>query len=103
MPTILRGLFVSTRMERQPEIGEDLRADAVVAHVGSEAELEIGVDGVEAAVLQLVGAQLVEQPDAAALLRQVQHDAALLRRDLLAARGAAARRSRSAASRRRRR
>ena len=67
------------RIERQPEVDEDLRADAVVAQVGGQAELEVRVDGVEPLLLQLVGAQLVQQADAAALLREVeQHAAALL-------------------------
>src|SRR5215210_510552 len=39
---------------RQPEVGEDLVADAVVARVGGEAELEVGLDRVQALLLQLV-------------------------------------------------
>ena len=61
---------------------EDLRPDAVVAQVDRQAELEVGVDRVHPAVLQLVGAELVEQPDPAALLRQVQQHAAALALDL---------------------
>ena len=64
---------------REAEVGEDLRADAVVAQVGREAELEVGLDRVEALLLQLVGAELVEQADAAALLGEVEQDAATLR------------------------
>ena len=61
------------------EVDEDLRADAVVAGVGGQAELEVGVDGVVAGVLQLVGLQLVHQPDAAALVAaHVEHHAAAL-------------------------
>ena len=41
-------------------------------------ELEVGVDGVEALLLQLVGPQLVQQADAAALLREVEQDALAL-------------------------
>ena len=59
----------------QPEVGEDLRADAVLARVGLEAELEVGLDRVETLLLELVGAQLVEQPDPAALLGEVEQDA----------------------------
>ena len=63
----------------RPEVDQDLRADAVVAQVGRQAELQVGVDGVEALLLQLVGAQLVEQADAAPLLGEVeQHALALL-------------------------
>ena len=50
------------------EVGEDLRAVAVVAGVGRQPELEVGVDRVAAVVLQRVGAQLVQQPDPAALV-----------------------------------
>ena len=70
------------RIELEPEVDEDLRADAVVAQVGRQPELEVGVDGVEPAVLQLVGAQLVEQPDPAALLGEVEQHAAALALDL---------------------
>src|SRR5205823_11023611 len=41
-----------------------------------EAELLVGVDRVEPGVLQLVGAQFVDQANAAALLREVEQDAA---------------------------
>ena len=34
---------------RQAQVGEDLAADAVLAQVGREAELEVGLDGVEPA------------------------------------------------------
>ena len=60
---------------REPEVDEDLRADPVVAQVSREAELEVGVDGVEALLLELVGAELVEQSDPPALLAQVQQHA----------------------------
>jgi hypothetical protein len=43
--------------------------------------VEVGLHRVGAGVLQLVGAQLVEQADAAALLQQVQQHAAAFRRD----------------------
>ena len=60
------------------EIDEDLRADAVVAGVGREAEVHVGLDGVHAGVLQLVGADLVHEADAAPLLAHVEDDAAAL-------------------------
>ena len=76
-PARLAGLLVSSRTERDAEVAEDLRADAEVAGVGGQPEVEVGVDGVAAAVLQPVGRQLVHQPDAAALVAaQVDHDAA---------------------------
>ena len=57
-------------------MAEDLRADAVVALVGLEAQPLVGLDGVEALVLQRVGAQLVGEADAAPFLVQVQQHAA---------------------------
>ena len=43
-----------------------------IALVILEAEPEVGVDGVEALVLQRIGAQLVDQADAAPLLAQIE-------------------------------
>ena len=62
----------------QPEVDEDLRADAVVAQVDRQPELEVRVDRVVALVLEVVGAQLVQQPDPAALLGEVEEHAAAL-------------------------
>src|SRR5205807_1090324 len=67
---------------REPEVGEDLVADPVLAGVSREAELEIGLDGVETLILELVGAQLVQQADPAPLLGHVEEDALLRRADL---------------------
>ncbi len=76
----------------QAEVAEDLGADPVVTQVGGEAELEVGLDRVDALLLELVGAQLVEQADAAPLLGEVEQDSPALaldhrerRRKLLAA------------------
>ena len=64
------------------EVDEDLRTDAVVAGVRGQAQLEVGVDGVVAGVLQLIGLQLVQQADAAALVTaHVEHHAAALAGD----------------------
>ena len=61
------------------EVGEDAGCRRVVAGVGGQAEREVGVDGVEAALLQAVRAQLVDEPDAATLVAaHVDDDAALL-------------------------
>ena len=57
---------------RQPEVDENLGADAVVAQVGRQPELKVRLDRVEALLLELVGAQLVEQADAAPLLAEVE-------------------------------
>src|SRR5207244_2320997 len=66
----------------EPEVGENLVSDAVVARIRRKAELEIRLHRVEARLLQLVRAQLVEQPDAPSLLGHVQEDASVLAADL---------------------
>ena len=50
------------------EMAQHDRGGLERALVGLEAELPVGIQGVEALVLQLVGAQLVDQADAAALV-----------------------------------
>lgn len=57
------------------EVVEDLGADAVVAGVHGEAEVEVGLEGVHALFLELVGFEFVEQADAAAFLLHVDDDA----------------------------
>src|SRR5580704_11717667 len=62
-----------------PEIGQDLGSGRVLPRVGGQAEFQVGVHGVGAGVLELVGAELAEQADPPALVAaQVQHDAASL-------------------------
>src|SRR5262249_34235320 len=63
---------------REPEVGGDLGADAVLARIGLEAELDVRLDRVQALLLELVRAQLVEQPDAAPLLGKVEEHACAL-------------------------
>ena len=66
------------------EVLEDLGGGAVVAGVGGQAQVEVGVDGVATAVLQLVGLQLGQQADAAPLVAaEVDHHAASLGDDPL--------------------
>ena len=55
---------------------EDLGGEFEVAAVGGVAELEIGFDGVATVVLELVGAELGHEADAAAFLLFVEEDAA---------------------------
>ena len=62
----------------QTEVGEDLRADAVLSRVGRKPELEVRLDGVEPGLLQLVGQELVEETDPATLLGEVEQDTAAL-------------------------
>ncbi len=62
-----------------PQVAQDLGADAVVALVRPEAELLVRLDRVVALLLELVGPELVDQPDAAALLEEIEdHPPALL-------------------------
>src|SRR5262249_32028480 len=56
------------------EVSQDLAADAVVADVGRKSELLIGGNGVVPLVLQLVGLQLVDEPDPSSLLKKVEKD-----------------------------
>ena len=65
------------------ELLEDLRPDAVVTFVGLVPEVEVGIDGVEALFLELVGAYLLHQTDATALLVEVDDEAAALLLDEL--------------------
>ena len=60
---------------REPEAAQHRRGGGVYPLVGTEAELLVRVDGIESVILQLVGAQLVDQADAAAFLRQVEQHA----------------------------
>src|SRR5438105_4490491 len=58
------------------QIREDLRPDAVVTRIDGKAQTNVGLDGVEPVVLQRIGAELVHQTDAPALLSQVHQHAA---------------------------
>ena len=58
------------------EVAQHLGSDAVVAFVGFEAEGEVGVNGVHALLLQVVGFQLVDQADATPLLTHIEDYAA---------------------------
>ncbi len=58
-----------------PQVNEYLGPDTVLAAVYREAQLDVGVDRVEPAVLQLVGLELVGYTDSPALVTaQVHHD-----------------------------
>ena len=57
------------------EISKDLCTSHVLAKVGSEAKFEIRFYGVIAFVLQGIGADLIDEADAAAFLTQVDEDA----------------------------
>ena len=73
-PPRLAGLLVMRRMVVMPEVDEDLGADTVLPAVDRQAQLDVGVDRVEPAVLQLVGLQLVGDADTPSLVAaQVHH------------------------------
>ena len=61
------------------EVAQNLGAHAVVAQVGGEAEFDVGIHGVVALFLELVGMQLGREPDTTALLPEVEDDTTLLR------------------------
>src|SRR5439155_13431247 len=68
---------------RDAQVDEDLGPDAVLAAVDRQAELDVGVDGVVALLLEAVGPQLVGDADAAALVAaQVDHHAQALLGDV---------------------
>ena len=60
------------------QLAQNLGANIVFAQVAGESEGEVGLEGVHAVVLQLVGAQLVHQPDAPPFLAHVQYHPAPL-------------------------
>src|SRR3954454_9295877 len=60
---------------REAEILEDLQADAVIAQIGSVAECEVGLHGIEPLVLEVVGADLFDQADASPLLGKIDEGA----------------------------
>ncbi len=80
-----RGDFVGV-IRQQPyaanaEFPQDFGRHAIVAQVRLKAQALVGFHGIEAGILQFVGAKFVQKPDAAALLVFIdQNPAALLRR-----------------------
>src|SRR4051812_11524916 len=53
----------------------------VIALVVGESEAAVGVDGVEAAILQRIGAELVRKADSAAFLAQIEQQSTARRAD----------------------
>ena len=75
------GLFDISRTAFSPKNCRIAPGSSVVAQVAVEPELLVGFDGVRALVLQFVGAQFVEQPDAAAFLEFVDQQSPPFLRD----------------------
>ena len=61
---VLRRIVRQQPHRSDSEIREHLRADAVVPRIRREAQLHVGVDGIRPQILQVVGLQLLDQPDA---------------------------------------
>src|SRR5688572_15412285 len=71
--------IVRQRPDRlEAEVEKDLRAYTIVTQVRLEAEALVGFDRIRAAVLELVGLELVEQSDPAAFLVEVHDNAATI-------------------------
>ncbi len=63
----------------QPDPGDlqpaqDLASGDVAAFLRFKAKMDVGIDRVQASILQGIGAELVDQPDASAFLGQINHD-----------------------------
>ena len=71
---VLHGVVGHEAHGGDAQVDEDLGADAVLAVVHGQAELDVGVDGVVALLLEVVGPQLVGEPDAAPLVAAQVHD-----------------------------
>ena len=69
------GLLVMRRTAWTPSCLRISAGSSKCAAVGFVAEFEVGFDGVEALVLEFVGAELGHQSDAAAFLLLVEEDA----------------------------
>src|SRR5215469_13000173 len=59
----------------EPELAQHFRSRQINALIGVEAQLLIGIERVEPSVLQPVGPEFVDQPDAASLLREIEKHA----------------------------
>jgi hypothetical protein len=64
----LGGVVGEQAQRGQPQVGEDHRARTVVAGVGGQPELQVGLDRVAPSSCSCVGGELVEQTDPAALV-----------------------------------
>ena len=67
-PAVLDRVVRHEAHGRDAEVDQHLGADAVLAAVDGEPLLQVGVDGVVALLLELVGPDLVAEADAAALV-----------------------------------
>src|SRR5690606_11834570 len=79
----LAGVVRHQAQRPRAEMLEHGLADVVAPHVGGKAQGMVRLDRVGARVLQAIGADLVQQADAAPLLAQVEHEAAAMGGDAL--------------------
>ena len=71
----LFGLLVSSRTSVDPELAKNRSGVGVIALVVGETETKVGIDRVEPAILQRIGAQLVGEADPPAFLPKVEQHA----------------------------
>ena len=81
MPEIFFGLFVRTRIVDRPRSARICEPIPYSRASAAKPRREVRLDGVEPLLLQLVGLQLAEEADPAALLREVEDHALALRLD----------------------
>src|ERR1043166_1675189 len=74
----LRRVVGHQQHARAAEHLQHARRDAVIALVVVEAKRGVGLDRIEARILQRIGADLVGKPEAAAFLLEIEDDAAAL-------------------------
>src|SRR5207248_11444333 len=64
------------------KIVKNLRAESVIAEIGRETELRIGLDGIESFLLQFVSVNFCREADAAPFLPHIKEHAISFRGDL---------------------
>ncbi len=82
-PQIPECLHLDRIVGHEPELAdtqvfEHVETHAVIPQIGGEAETFIRFDRIRAFVLEAIGTDLVEQPDAPSFLAQIEHDAPAL-------------------------
>ena len=75
-PGDLAGVIGKQRHRADAKRLQHRRRQTEITFIGLEAQPRIGIDGIEALVLQCIGPQLVEQADAAAFLLQIKQNTA---------------------------
>ena len=76
-PEDLRRVVRHEAHRADPELLKDRRRGRVIAGVDRQAKLDVGVDRVEATVLEAIRADLVEEPDPPPLMVEIKEDPAV--------------------------